>query len=154
MRSGLRSHAKILIVNSNDKKRFSLSDDGERIRAAQGHSVAIELGLPATRPPPTLYHGTAMRFANLILLEGLKSQARQQVHLTDDPATARRVGQRHGKPVVLEIQSLRLHAKGFKYFRADNGAWLTDHVPPEFLSILLSRTAESAMTSRQPKLST
>ena len=90
-----------LIVNSNDKKRFSLSDDGERIRAAQGHSVAIELGLPATRPPTTLYHGTAMQFANLILLEGLKSQARQQVHLTDDPATARRVGRRHGKPVVL-----------------------------------------------------
>jgi putative RNA 2'-phosphotransferase len=142
------------VVATSDKKRFSLSDDGQRIRAAQGHSVAVELGLSLQEPPSILYHGTATRFVHSILSEGLKPQARQQVHLSADEATAHRVGQRHGKPVILKIEALRMHAKGFKFFLADNGVWLTDQVPAEFLSPSSSSTADSAMTSRQPKLST
>jgi len=88
---------------TSDKKRFSVSADGLRIRAAQGHSVSIELGLLRREPPPVLYHGTATRFVEPILVEGLKPQKRQQVHLSVDVATAERVGQRHGKPVVFEI---------------------------------------------------
>jgi putative RNA 2'-phosphotransferase len=142
------------LVKSSDKKRFSLSDDGQRIRAAQGHSVAVELGLSSQQPPSVLYHGTSARFVDSILSEGLKPQARQQVHLSTDEATAHRVGQRHGKPVILKIEALRMHSKGFKFFLADNGVWLTDQVPPEFLSPASSSTADSATTSRQPKLST
>lgn len=141
------------VVETSDKKRFSLSDDGLRIRAAQGHSVTVELGLSPREPPSVLYHGTATRFVESILSEGLKPQDRQHVHLSVDEATARRVGQRHGKPVILKIEALRMHAKGFKFFLADNGVWLTDQVPPEFLASS-SSTADSAMTSRQPKLST
>lgn len=100
-----------------------------------------------------LYHGTATRFVESILSAGLKPQARQQVHLSADEATAHRVGQRHGKPVIFKIEALRMHAKGFKLFLADNGVWLTDQVPPEFLAPS-SSTADSATTSRQPKLST
>jgi putative RNA 2'-phosphotransferase len=141
------------VVATSDKKRFSLSADGLRIRAAQGHSVTVELGLSPQEPPSVLYHGTATRFLDSILSEGLKPQDRQHVHLSIDDATARRVGQRHGKPVILKIEALRMHAKGFKFFLADNGVWLTDQVPPEFLAPS-SSTADSATTSRQPKLST
>jgi putative RNA 2'-phosphotransferase len=122
------------IVETSDKKRFSLSADGLRIRAAQGHSVTVELGLSPQEPPSILYHGTATRFVDSILSEGLKPQARQQVHLSADEATAYRVGQRHGKPVIFKIAALRMHEKGFKFFRAENGVWLTDQVPPEFLA--------------------
>jgi putative RNA 2'-phosphotransferase len=121
------------VVETSDKKRFSLSDDGQRIRAAQGHSVAVELGLSPQEPPSVLYHGTATRFVASILAGGLTPQTRQQVHLSMDEATARRVGQRHGEPAIFRVEAGRMHANGFKFFIADNGVWLTDHVPAEFL---------------------
>jgi putative RNA 2'-phosphotransferase len=122
------------IVAESDKKRFSLSPEADRIRAAQGHSVSVELGLAAQEPPSVLYHGTATRFVEAILSQGLKPQARQQVHLSSDEATAQRVGQRHGEPHVFKVDAGGMHAKGFKFFRADNGVWLTDRVPAEFLT--------------------
>ena len=121
------------VVATSDKKRFVLSADGGRIRAAQGHSVSVDLGLSPSEPPRVLYHGTATRFLEAILAEGLKPQARQQVHLSADEVTARSVGQRHGKPVVLVVDAWRMHQAGFAFFLADNGVWLTDAVPPEFL---------------------
>jgi len=124
----------LYVVETNDKKRFSISADGLRIRAAQGHSVSVELGLQPKEPPPVLYHGTAMRFVDSILSEGLTPQSRQQVHLSADEATALRVGQRHGKPYIFRIDTGGMHTKGFKFFQADNGVWLTDQVPPEFLA--------------------
>lgn len=142
------------IVATSDKKRFSLSEDGQRIRAAQGHSVTVELSQAPQEPPSILYHGTATRFVDSILSEGLRPQSRQQVHLSADEVTAHSVGQRHGKPAILKVEALRMHTKGFKFFLADNGVWLTDQVPPEFLSPSSSSTADSATTSRQPKLST
>lgn len=142
------------VVRTSDKKRFSLSADGQRMRAAQGHSVAVELGLSPQQPPHVLYHGTATRFVNSILFGGLKPQERQQVHLSTDETTAHCIGLRHGKPVILKIEALSMHTQGFEFFMADNGVWLTDQVPPEFLSLSSSSTADSAMTSRQPKLST
>eukprot|EP01042_Synura_sphagnicola_P035383 gene35383-45321_t len=95
------------VVETSDKKRFSLSDDGQRIRAAQGHSVALELGLLPQEPPSILYHGTATQFVDSILSEGLKPRARQHVHLSADEATALHVGQRHGKPLILQVEALR-----------------------------------------------
>jgi putative RNA 2'-phosphotransferase len=99
------------VVETSDKKRFSVSADGLRIRAAQGHSVAVELGLPPREPPLTLYHGTATRFVEAILLEGLKPQSRQQVHLSIDLPTAQRVGQRHGKPFIFRIDAFACTGK-------------------------------------------
>ena len=122
------------VLETSEKKRFSLSADGQRIRAAQGHSVAVQLGLSPQEPPSVLFHGTATRFVASILSEGLKPQTRQQVHLSADEATAHRVGQRHGKPAILKVAALRIHANGFKFFQADNGVWLTDEVPPKFLT--------------------
>ncbi|OKO77284.1 RNA 2'-phosphotransferase [Bradyrhizobium sp. NAS96.2] len=122
------------VVATSDKKRFSISADGLSIRAAQGHSVTVELGLSPQESPSILYHGTATRFVDAILVEGLKPQARQQVHLSLDEATALRVGQRHGKPHIFTVDAGGMHRKGFKFYRADNGVWLIDHVPPEFLA--------------------
>jgi putative RNA 2'-phosphotransferase len=147
------AHEEVLqIVNTSDKRRFSISADGLRIRAAHGHSVPVELGLPSSEPPTILYHGTATRFVDSILSNGLKPRARRQVHLSADGVTAQRVGRRHGTPVVLEINALGMHAKGFEFNLAENGVWLTDHVPPEFLT-LSSSSADSATASRHPKLS-
>lgn len=122
------------VVETNDKKRFTLSEDGSRIRAAQGHSVEVDLGLEAKAPPAILYHGTARSSLDSIFAGGLKPGSRRQVHLSLDVETARRVGGRHGKPVVLVVAAGEMQAAGFAFQQADNGVWLTDHVPPGFLS--------------------
>lgn len=122
------------IVAESDKKRFSVSADGRRIRAAQGHSVPVELGLAPGVPPDRLYHGTAIDNLDAILAEGLKPMARRQVHLSRDRETALRVGGRHGKPVVLVIDAATMAAQGHLFVQAENGVWLTDHVPPSALS--------------------
>ena len=121
------------ITAESDKKRFTLSEDNLRIRAAQGHSIKVELGLTPVTPPDILFHGTATRFADAIKAEGLKPQSRQQIHLSLDEDTAVKVGQRHGKPIVFRVEAGRMHAEGYLFFRADNGVWLTDAVPPAFL---------------------
>jgi putative RNA 2'-phosphotransferase len=124
------------VIEKSEKKRFSLSMDGQRIRAAQGHSIPVDLGLIPQEPPRILYHGTALQFLASILSEGLKPQARQQVHLSSDIETATRVGKRHGKPVILKVEALQMHAKGYRFFLAENGVWLTDQVPSEFIGPL------------------
>lgn len=124
------------VVETSDKKRFSVSADGLNIRAAQGHSVSVELGLLPQEPPEVLYHGTATRFVESIMAEGLTSQNRQHVHLSVDEATAQRVGQRHGKPYIFRVDTVAMRADGFKFYRTDNGVWLTDLVPSRFLAPL------------------
>lgn len=123
------------VVESNDKKRFAISEDGLRIRAVQGHSTdSVAITYAEKLPPEFLYHGTATRFLELILKEGLKPGKRQHVHLSADIQTATAVGQRYGKPVVLRIETLRMHQQGFKFFQAENRVWLTDRVPASFVS--------------------
>ncbi len=118
------------VVASNDKKRFALSDDGLRIRAVQGHSSeSVAIQFEEKLPPELLYHGTATRFLDSIRKDGLLAGSRQYVHLSQDETTALAVGQRHGKPIVLKIAALRMHQQGFKFYQADNGVWLVNHIP-------------------------
>ena len=121
------------VVRTNDKKRFTLSGDGRFIRASQGHSIPVDMGLKPVEPPALLYHGTAVRFLAAIRADGLTPQTRQHVHLSGDEATAHKVGQRHGRPVILEIPALAMHTAGQVFYRSDNGVWLTDHVPAEHI---------------------
>ncbi|MCI0464306.1 MAG: RNA 2'-phosphotransferase [Gemmataceae bacterium] len=121
------------IVASNDKKRFALSDDGTRIRASQGHSVEIDLGLAPRQPPETLLHGTATRFLPPIREKGLLAGSRQHVHLTTDEAGALKSGRRHGKPVALVVRAGEMHRAGRVFYLSANGVWLTEHVPAEFI---------------------
>ncbi|WP_406112062.1 RNA 2'-phosphotransferase [Kitasatospora purpeofusca] len=122
------------VVATNNKRRFAYSPDGLSIRASQGHTVAVDLGLAATEPPPVLFHGTATRSLEAILREGLRPMARQDVHLSADSDTAARVGSRHGRPVVLLVDAAAMAAAGHEFRVSANGVWLTDGVPPEYLS--------------------
>jgi putative RNA 2'-phosphotransferase len=123
-----------IVVQENDKKRFEFSTDGMKIRASQGHSIEVELEYEPLAPPETLYHGTADRFLASIRKSGLLKQSRHHVHLSADRDPAIKVGTRHGRPVVLLVAAGRMHAAGQAFFRSTNGVWLTEHVPPEFLS--------------------
>jgi len=124
------------VVATNNKKRFAFSADGRRIRASQGHSVTVELGLPPTPPPPVLFHGTASATVPVILREGLRPMSRQDVHLSADQETALRVGARHGRPVLLEVDAAALSAAGHEFRVSANGVWLTGAIPPERLRLL------------------
>lgn len=121
------------VVDNNDKKRFIISDNGQNIRANQGHSINVDLQLKPVTPPEFLYHGTADRFLNSILKEGLKPKQRQYVHLSTDIETANAVGQRYGKAVILKIKALLMHEQGFSLYLSKNGVWLTNNVLAKFL---------------------
>jgi putative RNA 2'-phosphotransferase len=123
------------VVETNDKKRFALSDDGRMIRASQGHSVEVELGYERATPPPTLYHGTIARVLDSIMREGLRSGERHDVHLSAHVETARKVGSRRGKAIILQIDSERMHSDGFTFCVSANGVWLTRHVPSQYLKV-------------------
>jgi putative RNA 2'-phosphotransferase len=122
-----------IIVETNNKKRFSFSDNFEKIRANQGHSLDIELGYLPTKPPRILYHGTAEKNVNSILLHGLDKQNRHHVHLSQDIETAINVGKRHGKPFVFEIHSEKMYNDKFEFFVSENGVWLTGKVPTTYI---------------------
>jgi len=121
------------VVAENDKKRFAFNDDGTKIRASQGHSISVDLGLQPRTPPDRLYHGTAKKNLASIQQAGLLKGSRQAVHLSTDAETALKVGGRHGQPVVLVVDSARMCADGFTFTCSENGVWLVDHVPPEYL---------------------
>lgn len=121
------------VVAENDKQRFTFNEDYSKIRANQGHSVNVDLGLEATSPPSTLYHGTASRFLDSILEQGLLKGTRQHVHLSDNLETASKVGLRHGKLRLLEINCEAMLKDGYLFYQSKNGVWLTDHVPPSYL---------------------
>lgn len=124
------------VVASNDKKRFAFDETKTRIRASQGHSVEVDLGLVPRTPPDILYHGTADRSVPAILATGLQKQSRQHVHLSLTFEQAAVVGRRHGKPVVLKVDARAMHAAGLPLYLADNGVWLADEVPPAYLSVI------------------
>lgn len=120
-------------VADNDKQRFGVSADGKRIRARQGHSIPVDLSLVPERPPQFLYHGTNVKAYGRIEIEGLKKMDRQHVHMATETSTAVTVGMRQGSAVVIRIEALAMHHAGFEFFKSENGVWLTDHVPAQFL---------------------
>ncbi|GAB2973422.1 RNA 2'-phosphotransferase [Amycolatopsis acidiphila] len=121
------------VVARNDKQRFAFDSTGMLIRASQGHSVDVDLGLPVSEPPAILFHGTVERFLPAILTEGLRPMKRREVHLSRTHETASHVGARRGKPIVLEIDAAAMSGAGHEFRVSENGVWLTAHVPPRFL---------------------
>ena len=119
------------VVATNDKRRFAV--EGTRIRASQGHSIDVELGLPAADPPAYLYHGTVAAALDAIRAEGLRPMNRHDVHLSPDRETATRVGARRGRPVVLSVDAGAMHRDGHVFHVSANGVWLTKAVPPRYL---------------------
>lgn len=118
------------VVDNNNKKRFEFNGDKTKIRARQGHSIKVDLGYVPVIPPDELYHGTADKtYQRSIKTAGLSKMKRHHVHLSPDVETARNVGGRHGKPVVLVVDAKAMHAAGYKFFKTDNDVWLVDSVP-------------------------
>lgn len=112
------------VVAENDKQRYSFNDDRTKIRANQGHSIRVDVELPESEPPPVLYHGTAVKFLDSIRAKGILKQRRQHVHLSPDIPTAHQVGKRHGKPVILPIDTQKMRADGHIFYLSANNVWL------------------------------
>jgi putative RNA 2'-phosphotransferase len=121
------------VVEHNDKQRFQLSPDGERVRARQGHSIEVEGEWAPPTPPDRLYHGTVERFLEAIRAEGLKPMRRHHVHLSPDRETAEKVGRRRGAPVILTVDARAMAEAGHGFWLTGNGVWLAEHVPAAFL---------------------
>lgn len=134
-RSGHRMNRELLfrVVRENDKRRFAISEDQSKIRASQGHSIDVDLGLKPSRPPELLYHGTVKRFLASIMQRGLEAGSRRHVHLSPSRTTATAVGERRGTAVILTIQSAAMYTDGYAFFLSANGVWLTDGVPVRYI---------------------
>lgn len=124
------------VVETNDKKRFIFDESKQKIRASQGHSIKVDVEFEKRTPPEFLFHGTAERNLEKILSEGLSKMKRHHVHLTDNLETARQVGIRYGKPVILQINCAEMTAEGFEFFISANNVWLVESVPAKFLKAL------------------
>lgn len=125
------------IVETNDKKRFYIDKEFDRIRANQGHSIDIKIKYKESIPTGPLFHGTVQKYIDSIYEQGLHKMNRHHVHLSKDVDTAKQVGSRRGKPVILVIDAEQMHHDGFKFFISENGVWLTDHVPSKYILNLI-----------------
>ena len=121
------------VVATNDKQRFTFNDDYTKIRANQGHSASVDVELEETQPPAVLYHGTSTNSMHGIMANGIRPESRLYVHLSSDKETASKVGERHGKPIVLYIDAGKMHREGFKFYLSANGVWLTKCVPVVYI---------------------
>ena len=122
------------IVRTDNKQRYSFNTDKTLIRANQGHSIPVDLGLEPVSPPAVLWHGTGEKYIESIREKGLLPKGRQHVHLSAEPETAVTVGKRHGKPVLLSVDAAKMAQDGYAFYCSENGVWLTDAVPREYLN--------------------
>lgn len=124
------------IVETDDKQRYSYNNDHTKIRAVQGHSFPVDLGLEAQHPPLLLFHGTSTKYLDSIMKRGIISKSRQYVHLSKDVDTAHTVGLRHGAgTVILVVSANQMWKDGYKFFLSDNGVWLVDEVPTKYFTL-------------------
>lgn len=121
------------IVATDNKQRYSFNEDKTKIRANQGHSINVDVELEEIAPPEYLWHGTARKYVDSIIKDGLIPKSRLYVHLSDNYDTAVNVGKRHGEPVVLCIWAGDMYRDGHKFYRSKNGVWLVKHVPVEYM---------------------
>ena len=125
------------IVRTDEKQRYSFNEDKTLIRANQGHSIPVDVELPEKKPPEILYHGTGEKFVSSIDVQGLVPKSRLYVHLSKDEETAKKVGSRHGRPVIYKVKAAKMAEDGYTFYLSVNGVWLTKTVPPEYLEKLL-----------------
>lgn len=125
------------VVENNDKKRFSYNEDKTKIRANQGHSIKVDLGLKKIVPPHILYHGTKKSHVDSIMKTGLRSMTRNHVHLSKDIETAYIVAKRRkGEDVILKIKAREMYFDGIDIFLSLNGVYLTEFVDSKYIDFL------------------
>ena len=122
-----------IIVSTNDKKRYEYNIDKTKIRARQGHSIPINVDLKKEAPPNVLYHGTSTAFLDSIYRNGIKKMSRNFVHLSNNMITAKNIGKRHGKPVILKIDSDKMNRDGIIFYHSNNDVWLTEYISPKYI---------------------
>lgn len=125
----------VMLVDTNPKKRFALSEDKQLIRASQGHSIGIDLDYQPSKPPAILYHGTGEKAVDSILLTGIEKRDRHHVHLSADTETAEKVGARHGRAAIFIVDAGKMFADGCVFYQSANGVWLTDFVPSGYITL-------------------
>ena len=121
------------IVATDDKGRYSFNEDKTLIRANQGHSVQVDVGLKKISPPSVLYHGTGEKYISSIEEIGLIPKTRLYVHLSSDYDTAVKVGSRHGSPVVYTVDTESMLKDGYTFYVSENGVFLVDAVPSKYI---------------------
>ena len=124
------------IVYEDEKQRYSFSDDRKLIRANQGHSIPVDVELKEITPPEILYHGTGIKYKESIDDKGLVAKSRLYVHLSGDVETAKKVGKRHGKPIIYIVNAAAMSSDGYQFFQSLNGVWLTREVPRKYLELM------------------
>ncbi len=124
------------IVREDQKQRYAFNEDHTKIRANQGHSIPVDVELKEKIPPVLLYHGTGMKSVPSIEKEGLLPMSRLYVHLSADYMTAVKVGSRHGKPLVFQVDCAAMVKDGYVFYQSANGVWLTKCVPVQYLTRL------------------
>lgn len=132
---GLTEARLLEVVRSSPKHRFELSEDATRVRARQGHSIPVKLGLTPRKPPRILLHGTSLAALEAIREQGLIPGFRNHVHLTTSRDVAEEVARRHGSPCVICVDAAAMHAEGYEFFRTSNDVWLVAGVPPLFIEV-------------------
>ena len=126
------------VVADNNKQRFGFDDSGDLIRANQGHSIKVDLQLTVRTPPAILYHGTHTQAVTEILKTGLLKMSRHHVHLTTNLSVAHEVGGRRGKSIIIGVNAILMESNGHDFYCTENDVWLVDHVPPEYLKLLMA----------------
>ena len=109
------------IVKTDEKQRYAFNDDKTLIRANQGHSIPVDVELEQKTPPDMLWHGTGEKYVTSIERQGLLPKSRLYVHLSADYDTAIKVGSRHGRPVVYEVNAGAMAADGYDFYLSANG---------------------------------
>lgn len=123
------------MVTEARKKRHEIA--GGRIRARYGHSTPERIEKQPCQLPSVLYHGTARRFLDAIMHEGLRSMGRQYVHLSEEEELARMTGERHDEhPIVLRVDAARAWMEGIAFYCEEGGIWLADAVPVQYLNVM------------------
>ena len=124
------------IVENDDKKRFAFNFNRSKIRASQGHTLKVDVGLKPKTPPKFLYHGTASKNVKLIMKKGLLKMRRNHVHLSADYDTAMNVASRYcknDKPHIFKIDTYPMIVDYVRFYQSENDVWLVDYVDPKFL---------------------
>jgi putative RNA 2'-phosphotransferase len=121
------------IVATDGKGRYLFNDDKTKIRANQGHSINVDVQFKEATPPNILYHGTAERFLESIKAKGILSMNRCYVQLSQDVDTAFNVGSRHGKAIVLVVDTAKMVEDGYKFWLSENNVWQSNTIPWKYV---------------------